>query len=134
VLRLGRDRLFGTSQFRAANSKHVEHLANRTECIVGAEEQQVEMGNPEKRLDEARAQRENQEGTEKPEVTDEHKEKAKEMAKVYNEDRPTSVLPDTGGTVAGTIVSDWLDEDKTSNANDDEESEADDGKNEKQDA
>jgi hypothetical protein len=93
---------------------------------VGAEEQQVEMGNPEKRLDEARAQRENQEGTEKPEVTDEHKERAKEMAKVYKEDRPTSVLPDTGGTVAGTIVSDWIDEDK--------KSEADDGENEKQDS
>lgn len=48
--------------------------------------------------------------TEKPEVTDEHKEQAKEMAKAYDEDRPTSTLPGSGGTVAGTAVTDWVDE------------------------
>jgi hypothetical protein len=77
---------------------------------MGAEEHTVEVGNPEKRLDEARAAREEQEGTEKPEVTDEHKERAKEMAKVYKEDRPTTVLPGTGGAVSGTTVTDWVDE------------------------
>jgi len=30
--------------------------------------------------------------TEKPEVTDEHKDKAKEMAKAYDETRPTTTL------------------------------------------
>jgi hypothetical protein len=44
------------------------------------------------------------------EITDSAKEKAKEMAKSY-EDRPTMVLPGSDGTVAGTAVGDWLDED-----------------------
>lgn len=47
---------------------------------------------------------------EKPEVTEEHQEKAKEMAKSYDEDRPTSTLPGSGGTVAGTAVTDWVDD------------------------
>jgi len=51
-----------------------------------------------------------QERTEKPEVTEEHKETAKEMAKAYDEDRPTSTLPGSGGTVSGTAVTDWVDE------------------------
>ena len=53
---------------------------------------------------------EEQQHTEKPEVTDEHKEQAKEMAKAYNEDRPTSTLPGSGGTVSGTAVTEWLDD------------------------
>jgi hypothetical protein len=48
--------------------------------------------------------------TEKPEVTDEHKEKAKEMARAYDEDRPTTILPGSGGTVSGTAVTDWVDD------------------------
>ena len=48
--------------------------------------------------------------TPKPEVTEEHKEQAKEMAKAYEEDRPTSTLPGSGGTVAGTAVTEWVDE------------------------
>jgi len=51
-----------------------------------------------------------QERTEKPEVTEAHKETAKEMAKAYDEDRPTSTLPGSGGTVSGTAVTDWVDE------------------------
>ena len=43
-----------------------------------------------------------QERTEKPEVTEEHKE--------TDEDRPTSTLPGSGGTVSGTAVTDWVDE------------------------
>jgi hypothetical protein len=53
---------------------------------------------------------EQQRRTEKPEVTDEHKEQAKEMAKAYDEDRPTSTLPGSGGTVSGTAVTEWLDD------------------------
>jgi hypothetical protein len=48
--------------------------------------------------------------TEKPEVTEEHKEQAKEMAKAYDEDRPTTTLPGSEGTVAGTAVTEWVDE------------------------
>lgn len=49
--------------------------------------------------------------TEKPEVTDEHREKAKEMAKSQDDDRPTVTMPGTDGAVAGTAVNDWLDDD-----------------------
>jgi hypothetical protein len=49
--------------------------------------------------------------TEKPEVTDEHREKAKEMRKDYEETRPTIAMPGSGGAVAGTAVNDWVDED-----------------------
>jgi hypothetical protein len=50
--------------------------------------------------------------TEKPEVTDEHKEKAKEMAKSYDEENlQTSTLPGSGGTVSGTAITDWVDDD-----------------------
>jgi hypothetical protein len=48
--------------------------------------------------------------TEKPEVTDEHKEKAKEMAKSYSDDLQTTTLPGSDGTVAGTAVTDWVDD------------------------
>ena len=43
---------------------------------------------------------EGQQRTEKPEVTDEHKAQAKEMARAYDEDRPTTTLPGSGGTVS----------------------------------
>ncbi len=48
--------------------------------------------------------------TEKPQVTDEHKAKAKEMAKEYEDDRPTVTMPGSDGTVAGTAVNEWLDD------------------------
>ena len=51
------------------------------------------------------------EPTEKPEVTEEHKEKAKEMAKDNNDDRPTISMPGTDGAVSGTAVNDWVDDD-----------------------
>jgi hypothetical protein len=51
------------------------------------------------------------EHTEKPDVTDEHKAAAKKMFDAYEEDRPTVTMPGTGGTVAGTAVNDWLDDD-----------------------
>ena len=53
---------------------------------------------------------EHQQGTEKPEVTDEHKEKAREMAKAYDDSPQTTTLPGSGGTVSGTAVTDWVDE------------------------
>ena len=48
--------------------------------------------------------------TEKPEITDEHKEKAKEMAKAYSDDLQTTTLPGSSGTVSGTSVTDWVDD------------------------
>jgi hypothetical protein len=47
----------------------------------------------------------------KPEITDEHREKAKDMAKAYEDDRPTIALPGTGHTVTGQAVADWLEDD-----------------------
>lgn len=49
--------------------------------------------------------------TEKPDVTDEHRAKAKEMRKSYEEDRPTVNMPGTDGAVSGTAVNDWIDDD-----------------------
>jgi hypothetical protein len=49
--------------------------------------------------------------TEKPEVTDEHKSKAKEMAKAYEDDRPTIGLPGSSNTVSGQAVNEWVDDD-----------------------
>ena len=53
---------------------------------------------------------EQQQRTEKPEVTDEHKAEAKKMAKVYNEEQQTTTLPGTDGAVSGTAVTDWVDD------------------------
>jgi hypothetical protein len=52
---------------------------------------------------------------EKPEVTDDAKEKAKEMAKSYNDDLQTTSLPGSDGTVSGTAVTDWVDEEDKGN-------------------
>ena len=52
----------------------------------------------------------NQELTEKPEVTDEHREKAREMTKAYSDDLKTTTLPGSSGTVSGTSVTDWVDD------------------------
>jgi len=47
--------------------------------------------------------------TEKPEPDEDDKAKAAEMMTAY-EDRPTLVLPGSGGMVSGTAVNDWLDD------------------------
>jgi hypothetical protein len=51
-----------------------------------------------------------QQTTEKPEPDEDPKRKAAEMMAAY-QDRPTLVLPGSGGMVSGTAVNDWLDED-----------------------
>jgi hypothetical protein len=51
-----------------------------------------------------------QEMTEKPEPDEGNKKKAAEMMEAYKE-KPTIVLPGTGGSVSGTAVNEWLDED-----------------------
>src|SRR4029077_7467451 len=58
-----------------------------------------------------------QQSTEKQEPDEDEKKKTAEMMKAY-EDRPTLVLPGTGGMVSGTAVNDWLDEDGNPLGND----------------
>ena len=53
---------------------------------------------------------EQQDSAEKPEPGERARAAAKEMARAY-EDRPTAVLPGSNGTVTGTAVNDWLDDD-----------------------
>lgn len=48
-------------------------------------------------------------GSQKPDITDKHKESAKEVTKVYTDGRQTTTLPGSGGTVSGTVVADWVD-------------------------
>lgn len=55
-------------------------------------------------------QDEEQRLTEKPEPDEDDKQEAAKMMEAY-EDKPTIVLPGTGGSVSGTAVNEWLDED-----------------------
>ena len=48
--------------------------------------------------------------TEAPPITDEHREEAKRVLKAYDDDRPTTTMPGTGGTVSGTMVNNWVDD------------------------
>lgn len=66
---------------------------------------------------------------EKPTVTEEHKERARDIAQSYEEKRPTTVLPGSDHAVSGTAVNDWVDDDGNpkfgndhSESNDDSES------------
>ncbi|ORA25489.1 hypothetical protein [Mycobacterium aquaticum] len=45
-----------------------------------------------------------------PHVTEEHHRQAEEVMKSYDDTRPTVTMPGTGGTVSGTAVNDWLDD------------------------
>lgn len=72
-----------------------------------------------------RDQQDDRSRTEKPEVTEEHQEKANEMRKEYVENRPTVIMPGSGGTVAGTAVNEWLEDDGTPKFGDDSESSGD---------
>lgn len=48
---------------------------------------------------------------EKPTPSDEHRQAAKDDMARYKEDRPTAVLPGSDGTVSGTAINEWLDDD-----------------------
>jgi hypothetical protein len=61
--------------------------------------------------------------SEKPEPSEEAKAKASEMMGAY-EDRPTLVLPGTGGTITGTAVNDWLDDEGNPKFGNDEDAPA----------
>src|SRR5437016_11674501 len=84
---------------------------------MGTEQQQQQQRNEKPDFVERRHQAEKpvdteqqQERTEKPEVTQEHEDKAKEMARAYEESPQTTTLPGTGGTVSGTAITDWVDD------------------------
>ncbi|HTX97444.1 MAG TPA: hypothetical protein VME67_22995 [Mycobacterium sp.] len=63
-----------------------------------------------KTADQGEEEAEEQRVTEKPEPDEDDKKKAAEMMEAYKE-KPTIVLPGTGGSVSGTAVDSWLDED-----------------------
>ncbi|WP_156657821.1 hypothetical protein [Mycobacterium kyorinense] len=63
------------------------------------------------KAEENRGDDQEQKMTEAPEITDEHKEKAAEMMKSYDDQRPTAVMPGSDGTITGTAVNEWLDDD-----------------------
>jgi hypothetical protein len=48
--------------------------------------------------------------SETPELSEEGKEKVRRMREAYDEDRPTAVMPGTGGTITGVAVNEWLDD------------------------
>ena len=60
--------------------------------------------------DKLTGQDKDRQATEKPEPDEDAKRRAADIMKAY-EDRPTLVLPGSGGMVSGTAVNDWLDED-----------------------
>ncbi|OMC37662.1 hypothetical protein A5740_04530 [Mycobacterium sp. GA-1841] len=47
---------------------------------------------------------------EPPEVTEEHHKEAARIMESYDDSRPTVTLPGSGGTVSGTAVNDWVDD------------------------
>ncbi|MFV8166702.1 hypothetical protein ACNQVK_32130 [Mycobacterium sp. 134] len=46
-----------------------------------------------------------------PPVSEENRKEAKRVLQSYDDTRPTVTLPGSNGTVSGTAVNDWLDED-----------------------
>jgi hypothetical protein len=89
-----------------------------------------------KHEDKTADQGEEQRLTEKPEPDEDDKKKAAKMMEAY-EEKPTIVLPGTGGSVSGTAVNEWLDEDgnpkneKPEGADADDKSESGEGRDEK---
>jgi hypothetical protein len=47
---------------------------------------------------------------EMPELSEEGKEKVRQMQEAYDDDRPTAVLPGTNNTITGVAVNEWLDD------------------------
>jgi hypothetical protein len=45
-----------------------------------------------------------------PELSEEGREKVRRMQEAYDDDRQTAVLPGTDGTITGTAVNEWLDD------------------------
>ncbi len=49
--------------------------------------------------------------SETPELSEEGKEKVRQMRETYNDDRQTAVLPGTNNTITGVAINEWLDDD-----------------------
>jgi hypothetical protein len=49
--------------------------------------------------------------SETPELSEDGKEKVRQMRQAYDDDRPTAVLPGTDGTITGVAINEWLDDD-----------------------
>jgi hypothetical protein len=54
--------------------------------------------------------KEQQTSSETPELSEEGKEKVRQMVEAYDDDRPTAVLPGTDGTITGVAINEWLDD------------------------
>jgi len=101
----------GTEQKQQSDSQDQQQSgAGDQQQRDSGDEQQSASGDQQQRDSGDQQRSETGQLTEKPEVTEEAKEKAKEMAKSYNDDLQTTTLPGSGGTVAGTAVTDWVDE------------------------
>jgi hypothetical protein len=87
-----------------------QNQAGEQQQTQGGEQQQTQAREEQQTQGGEEKQTQSGQLTEKPEVTDEHKEKAKDIAKAYNDDLQTTTLPGSGGTVSGTAVTDWVDE------------------------
>ncbi|MEN4398947.1 hypothetical protein ACNQR7_14245 [Mycolicibacterium senegalense] len=48
---------------------------------------------------------------EPPPVSEEHRKEAERIMESYDDSRPTVTLPGSHGTVSGTAVNDWVDDD-----------------------
>jgi hypothetical protein len=86
---------------------------DKEEKVAGQDEDQhqhQEQDQGQRQDQQEQSQGQGQEATEKPEPDEEHKKKAADMMTAY-EDRPTVVLPGSGGMITGTAINDWLDDD-----------------------
>jgi hypothetical protein len=45
-----------------------------------------------------------------PELSEEGREKVRRMQEAYDDERETAVLPGTDGTITGTAINEWLDD------------------------
>jgi hypothetical protein len=61
---------------------------------------------------------------ETPELSEEGKEKVRQMQEAYNDDRPTAVLPGTNNTITGVAVNEWLDDEGNPKFGKDEQQQA----------
>jgi hypothetical protein len=59
------------------------------------------------------------------ELSEEGREKVRQMRAAYEDDRETAVLPGTGGTITGVAINEWLDDDGNPKFGQDEQHEKD---------
>jgi hypothetical protein len=53
---------------------------------------------------------EQQTSSETPQLSEEGRQKVKQMMEAYDDDRPTAVMPGSHKTITGTAVNEWLDD------------------------